>query len=485
MKRLLSATLLPLPLTLAACIDRAVTKVEPDTNTTENLEFNVELNPKLDILFVVDNSGSMRREQAELLANFPAMIDVLETLPTGRPDLHVGVITTDAGGCTSVEPGLLVDEGDGCDPLSGAAERFLIDEDDGSGTGTRRVNYTGGDLGAAFSCLADRGTQGCGFEQPLESIEAAVTRAENQGFFRADALLAVVLLSDEDDCSAHDDGLFSADPDDEEALGPRTSLRCFAHGLECNPDLPALQLGVRNDCQIREDDEFMTPVDQTIAALRELKPLASRLIVAGIVGDLPTATDPLEIGIIQTRNGDEVAVLPQCDLPGSCGDGNCNVGESEATCPADCTGTVPSEGAAPPVRTAAFLSQFENHIQERICQADLSPAIEKIGEEIVKQVYGACIEGTLADANPELDGLQPDCSVTEVQAPLTDDEVRTILPQCTGGDPENAPNQPCWTVEVDDRCEIASDHMLRIKLHYPDGVDRDSDTIVQAQCVTE
>ena len=91
--------------------------------------------------------------QAELLANFPAMIEVLETLPTGRPDLHIGVITTDAGGCTSVDPGLLIDEGDACDPLAGASERYLIDEDDGQWhtvASYGELLYLGRDL--AWSC---------------------------------------------------------------------------------------------------------------------------------------------------------------------------------------------------------------------------------------------------------------------------------------------------------------------------------------------
>src|SRR5262245_27685125 len=57
-----------------------------------------------DVLFVVDNSGSMRQEQAALREQFPRLI---EALTTGRKrngesfsavkDMHLGVVSTDMG----------------------------------------------------------------------------------------------------------------------------------------------------------------------------------------------------------------------------------------------------------------------------------------------------------------------------------------------------------------------------------------------------
>ena len=58
-------------------------------------------NRDLDILFVIDNSGSMAEQQASLAANFPRMIDVLEQLDGGLPNLHIGVTTSDMGSSTT------------------------------------------------------------------------------------------------------------------------------------------------------------------------------------------------------------------------------------------------------------------------------------------------------------------------------------------------------------------------------------------------
>src|SRR5262245_41344309 len=48
----------------------------------------------IDILFVVDDSPSMEEEQANLVKNFKAMIDVLKARPGGLPDVHLGVVSS-------------------------------------------------------------------------------------------------------------------------------------------------------------------------------------------------------------------------------------------------------------------------------------------------------------------------------------------------------------------------------------------------------
>src|SRR5689334_22770944 len=60
----------------------------------------------VDVLFVIDDSGSMSEEQAALAAQFPRMVRILATgdvdedgTPDFQPvtDLHVGVVTTNLG----------------------------------------------------------------------------------------------------------------------------------------------------------------------------------------------------------------------------------------------------------------------------------------------------------------------------------------------------------------------------------------------------
>src|SRR5687767_12183077 len=60
-------------------------------------------NRDLDLLFVIDDSGSMADKQNNLVTNFPNFINVLSTLEGGLPNLHLGVVTTDMGTDSSME----------------------------------------------------------------------------------------------------------------------------------------------------------------------------------------------------------------------------------------------------------------------------------------------------------------------------------------------------------------------------------------------
>jgi len=70
-----------------------------------------------------------------------------------------------------------------------------------------QTNYKG-ELADVFGCIAMLGSQGCGFEHQLASVlralgaDGAPAPAQNAGFLRPDAFLQIILVSDEDDCSA-------------------------------------------------------------------------------------------------------------------------------------------------------------------------------------------------------------------------------------------------------------------------------------------
>jgi len=163
---------------------------------------------EIDILFVIDNSASMSLEQSNLIANFPQFVEVLETFLTedGVPvDYRIAVITT---GVTkswlqeSVWPGL---------PPTAAGQTgndgaMLMD------CGMTRRWLERGDLDVTdtFSCVAEVGTRGPLHEMPLAAVHLALTArvadGTNAGFLRGGALLGVVVITDEDDCSREDDG---------------------------------------------------------------------------------------------------------------------------------------------------------------------------------------------------------------------------------------------------------------------------------------
>jgi hypothetical protein len=243
-----------------------------------------------DILFLVDNSPSMGPIQQALADNLPRMIEQLDSLSDGRPNLHIGVVSSDmgagsqgiGGNCNTVlgDRGLLwgndptpgvratVAPGsqwaiaagitDGCGLNSGA--RWVEDIQTPNGGVGRQVNYSGGPtaLSSVFACLARGvGVAGCGYAHQLQALRVALNPQKigcdaqgdnctdvnmaNVGFLREKAQLLIILVTGQDDCSAtpnnvNNDNLFMNDPKDPNTnAGTETAtLRCAARGHLCN-----------------------------------------------------------------------------------------------------------------------------------------------------------------------------------------------------------------------------------------------------------
>lgn len=152
---------------------------------------------KLDLLFVIDNSGSMGQEQANLIANFPQFISVLDA---SGLDYRVAVTTTARqysytmsfiGGNLPMNTGA-GDNGAMLKPSSCNMTKRWIDKGDPNPAQT-------------FSCVANVGTSGNSDEMPLgamrDAFEDRMMDNTNMGFRRTDSLLGVVFLTDEEDCS--------------------------------------------------------------------------------------------------------------------------------------------------------------------------------------------------------------------------------------------------------------------------------------------
>lgn len=152
---------------------------------------------KMDVLFVIDNSGSMGQEQTNLIANFPAFISVLDAsgldyrvavTTTGRD--YTYTMTTPLGGIPTSQDG--GDNGAMLKPAACNMTKRWIDKADPDPSGT-------------FSCVANVGTGGPSDEMPLsamrDAFEERMMDNTNAGFRRPDSLLAIVFLTDEEDCS--------------------------------------------------------------------------------------------------------------------------------------------------------------------------------------------------------------------------------------------------------------------------------------------
>jgi hypothetical protein len=164
---------------------------------------------KVDFLFIIDNSGSMAVEQENLTPSFPGFIDGIESALEQVDEYQVGVVTTDAyvynnaaPGCSTLG-GLVVQTGGSdssssvCGPYA-AGNNFMTEADN---------------LNVTFACAADVGTAGDGCERPMDAMTNVLDKTVggcNTGYLRDDALLVLVIITDEYDGAGDPEGCNSA-----------------------------------------------------------------------------------------------------------------------------------------------------------------------------------------------------------------------------------------------------------------------------------
>ncbi len=116
---------------------------------------------KMDILFVVDDSGSMAEEQGNLAANFPAFIHILDgfVTETGAPlDYRVGITTTGRDTTTIITfpPAFPVPP----ITMTESGPNGALVEDSSCGMSRRWIERADSDVAGTFSCAAAVGTGG-------------------------------------------------------------------------------------------------------------------------------------------------------------------------------------------------------------------------------------------------------------------------------------------------------------------------------------
>ena len=94
-------------LALAGCQPHTLDPVEVTHSASGSSMVALELDRKVDILFVIDDSGSMGEEQAKLAANFAPFVATLEE---AGADYRIAVTTTDDGAPGCGEPPSLTGE---------------------------------------------------------------------------------------------------------------------------------------------------------------------------------------------------------------------------------------------------------------------------------------------------------------------------------------------------------------------------------------
>lgn len=135
---------------------------------------NLAKNGDVDILWVIDNSGSMSDNQTALANNFNSFIN---SFLAKNVDFRMSITTTDG---TTKYNGKMVCDVSKLDSVAAAASK------------TNFVNY--------FKSCVKVGTAGSGVEQGLKTAKSFMDRYSSS-FLRPDAYLAIVFVSDEEDQS--------------------------------------------------------------------------------------------------------------------------------------------------------------------------------------------------------------------------------------------------------------------------------------------
>lgn len=179
----------------------ATTSCKPDNELVRRSHIDTFYqNPTdaVDVLWVIDNSLSMADEQAEVADKFSQFISGIES---SQLDFHIGVVTTDME--------------------SPAGRGQLI------GDPPYLTNETK-DYEALFAERVQVGVDGSDREKGIDAAITALTEplrsGSNAGFLREDAILSIIYVSDENDCT--DRGALDTYGD---------ALSCYEHSDELYP----------------------------------------------------------------------------------------------------------------------------------------------------------------------------------------------------------------------------------------------------------
>jgi hypothetical protein len=363
--------------------DSAVT-VDTGTAPYADLFVPTKLLKDVDILFVIDNSGAMAQEQRNLSKNFPKFLDALKSskLNNKIPNVHIGVITTDLGAGNYSLPSCEVSGGDGgklqatpkmagCVPPN---QPFIAHIDGVTNINNPVVKNPLEKVKLAFQCIAEVGSAGCGFQAQIEAARRALDPKlnRNPGFVRKDAALAVVFLTDEDDCSAQKPQLFDPNQNQiNDPLGPLTSFRCFEFGVQC--DCPGgscrrTTVGARKNC--KPAFNWLYKIEDYVYYFKGLKQ-PGQLIMMAIAGP----TDKVEVGM----DNQNPTLRPSCQA---------TIGSGRPA--------IRIKALIDGIRQSGNRGYFNEGIDftqtqsvpVNICSPDYTPALRKLGRSIL-EVLGA------------------------------------------------------------------------------------------------
>ena len=139
--------------------------------------------PKVDILFVVDSSGSMQEHQAKLAINIPEFTAAFTK--NSQLDYHIGVVTTDMS--SSLHAGRLVGAVKIVNRRTPNADQILA--------GNLKVGVNGSGTEKSYAPV-------------LAALKKPLVDNQNKGFYRPGAHLVIVFITDAEDQSGMNENVF-------------------------------------------------------------------------------------------------------------------------------------------------------------------------------------------------------------------------------------------------------------------------------------
>ena len=381
----------------------------------------VNVSSAADILFVVDNSGSMAGEQIAIADSFSEFTDKLEE--SFGDDYHIAVITTgmESEGC---RPCPDLDPEYPCINITGETGRFqyllgrnlgTVIEPDFMFTEAPECRVM--DSANVWDCFYDDqtksgvifvGVMGCGYERGLAPVKAAlsptmVNSAANSGFLREDAVLVVVVISDEEDCGEVGDI-------SENIPGAGGNL-CYYAEKGVSPD------GLTQDPTGRP--YALTPVSEYYDFLLSLKGGQEDMVKFAAIVGVADPENPLATEISYVDQSEGAAINYACQVP------DC-VGQCDPDS-VDYQGCITACHAYPSTRYIALAEMFgleegedKFGFVDTICQDDFSQTLKDLGDfvgcprvfNLTEKILDPGLANILVDGEPvprySCDGSTPE-----------------------------------------------------------------------------
>ncbi len=443
----------------------------------------------VDILFLIDNSSSMASKQLVLAQKIPEFIAKIESFGA---DYHVGIATSDVG-ATTVD-GMLFEldpmktfvgcnasgfsGDDGILQITPCTQRPLKAEAaNACGTLCKNSKFSGPDFKTtdgsrfiskirgvtnlpvnlvpdpnnpgqmidtgpveAFKCIALVGDNGCGIEGQLEGAKRALDghSSLNNGFQRNGAVLAVIFITDEDDCSVQIKERYQNSPITRNCPTADNNAsydcfdwnyRCIARSVECdgpNPPNNAMNVaGAKTNCHERPNN-YLEPIKKYHDFFLSRVQSPTQLLVSGI-WTLPSVDKGGQLVVTYKAGGSN---SDQLELGGG-SLASCKYSGGDAT--------FNNVYGSAQRRLSDFAASFgtsvngvtgivePNALENSVCDIDhYSDALKKIADAIGRKLNAMCLPVV-----PKQLGGHPNCLVGDVDENNPNAFPDTLLPECS------------------------------------------------------